>query len=163
MLTVGLNIVFWNLAYIFCNLRERLVENLLVQIFKFRLSERKAILIAIFALLVAYLITYPWVKLTVLFVPKMLIGFLRFGETYQPLKLTLILKKTSSYKTNETFIGDSDRHYINTKVFFDHINCFSANSKGKTSLCDASGTQLLRIVFVFKQDDTALGTSQKST
>ncbi|KAI6213749.1 hypothetical protein M3Y94_00188200 [Aphelenchoides besseyi] len=44
---VGLNLVFWNLAYIFLNLRKRI-------------SERKAILFSIFVLLASYLITYPW-------------------------------------------------------------------------------------------------------
>ncbi|KAI1705083.1 major facilitator superfamily domain-containing protein [Ditylenchus destructor] len=44
---VGMHVIAWNLGYIFLNLRERL-------------SERKGIVIALFILLTAYIITYPW-------------------------------------------------------------------------------------------------------
>lgn len=44
---VGLNIVFWNCAYVFFDLRKKL-------------SERRAIVATIFCLLIAYLLTYPW-------------------------------------------------------------------------------------------------------
>ncbi|KAI6230693.1 hypothetical protein M3Y99_01030400 [Aphelenchoides fujianensis] len=44
---VGVNIVVWNLVYIFFNLRQRL-------------SERRAMIIALVFFLVAYLLSYPW-------------------------------------------------------------------------------------------------------
>ncbi|CAD5224634.1 unnamed protein product [Bursaphelenchus okinawaensis] len=44
---VGLNICFWNGAYVFFNLRKRI-------------SERRAIIFSISMLLLAYLLTYPW-------------------------------------------------------------------------------------------------------
>ncbi|KAI6189704.1 hypothetical protein M3Y97_00037600 [Aphelenchoides bicaudatus] len=47
MLLVGLNICFWNLLYIFWDLRKKL-------------SERRAIIISIFGMLLAYVLTYPY-------------------------------------------------------------------------------------------------------
>lgn len=44
---VGLNIVFWNCAYVFLDLRKRL-------------SERRAVVLTLVSLLGAYLVTYPW-------------------------------------------------------------------------------------------------------
>ncbi|KAI1710004.1 major facilitator superfamily domain-containing protein [Ditylenchus destructor] len=51
LLLIGLQVIGWNLGYVFLNLRERL-------------PERKGIIISLFVLLAAYLFTYPWPFIT---------------------------------------------------------------------------------------------------
>ncbi|KAI1715834.1 major facilitator superfamily domain-containing protein 8 [Ditylenchus destructor] len=51
LLLIGLQVIGWNLGYVFLNLRERL-------------PERKGIIISLFVLLAAYVFTYPWPFLT---------------------------------------------------------------------------------------------------
>ncbi|CAD5231831.1 unnamed protein product [Bursaphelenchus xylophilus] len=95
---VGLNIVFWNCAYVFFDLRRRL-------------SERRAIIFAIFCLFIAYMVTYPWWFLN---------GTIEYANTTVIMDMGLDLSDVTvpdSIGCNPAFAWCADTPAVNMIVF----------------------------------------------